>query len=251
MRVHTALVNSIRNGEYKVGSMLPPESELTKMFSVSRTTIRKAVNLLSNEQYVYVKQGRGTEVISNCGRMREQDRVRFHNVRGITEKLLSNSDTLRSSAANITFEPAPFRVAKALEINVEDPVYKVQRLSFIDDDIPFMYKMNYLRTDVVNGLEKFDNEVFDLYSLLADEFNVVFDRGSETVTAVCADFVDAKIFNIKVGDPLLLFKRYAYTADKPMEYCEMKLRPEYYELSFIMQGAPGYISDFMGSGLGD
>ena len=46
-QVYDALLEKIEKKEYPTGSLLPAEPELEKMFQVSRTTVRKAVELLS------------------------------------------------------------------------------------------------------------------------------------------------------------------------------------------------------------
>lgn len=57
--------DSIINGIYPVGSLLPTESELEEQFKVSKITIRKAIELLENDGYVHKKSGKGTTVLSN------------------------------------------------------------------------------------------------------------------------------------------------------------------------------------------
>lgn len=55
----------IFSGKYPVGSMLPTEVELEKLFNVSKITVRKAIELLASEEYVQKKSGKGTTVLSN------------------------------------------------------------------------------------------------------------------------------------------------------------------------------------------
>ena len=62
-KVYTELKRQIKDGGYPAGTLLPTESELEAQFSVSRTTVRKAVSLLAGEGYLSVRQGRGTEVL--------------------------------------------------------------------------------------------------------------------------------------------------------------------------------------------
>ena len=57
--------DSIINGIYPIGSLLPTETEFEKQFKVSKITIRKAIELLENDGYVTKKSGKGTTVISN------------------------------------------------------------------------------------------------------------------------------------------------------------------------------------------
>ena len=57
--------DSIINGIYPVGSLLPTETEFENQFNVSKITIRKAIELLEMDGYVSKKSGKGTTVISH------------------------------------------------------------------------------------------------------------------------------------------------------------------------------------------
>src|SRR5512137_610788 len=61
--VYDSLKNQIETEDYKVGDFLPPEPELQKTFRVSRTTVRKAVEMLAQQGFVYIRQGKGTQVL--------------------------------------------------------------------------------------------------------------------------------------------------------------------------------------------
>lgn len=61
----------IRLGNYSSDDKLPTEYELSLRFSVSRQTIRQALQSLKNEGVVYQKQGSGT-FINKSGAQREQ-----------------------------------------------------------------------------------------------------------------------------------------------------------------------------------
>ena len=61
-KCYNKLKSDIDNNVYPIGSYLPTEDELGKMFSVSRTTVRHAIDLLVKDKRIKVKQGAGTEV---------------------------------------------------------------------------------------------------------------------------------------------------------------------------------------------
>ena len=61
-QMYTSLKKDIKEGKYKPGTFLPTESEMETAYHVSRTTVRKAIGLLTNEGYLSVTQGRGTQV---------------------------------------------------------------------------------------------------------------------------------------------------------------------------------------------
>ena len=66
--------DSIINGIYPVGSLLPTETEFENQFNVSKITIRKAIELLEMDGYVSKKSGKGTTVIK-IGRASCRERV--------------------------------------------------------------------------------------------------------------------------------------------------------------------------------
>lgn len=54
------LKQRIVDGVYKPGEKLPSENELSSTYHVSRQTVRKAIEILTNAGYVYAEHGRGT-----------------------------------------------------------------------------------------------------------------------------------------------------------------------------------------------
>ena len=64
-QVADELEKMISQGVYPVGSKIPTEPELTQMFSVSRNTLREAIQSLTSAGILTVKQGDGTYVRSN------------------------------------------------------------------------------------------------------------------------------------------------------------------------------------------
>ena len=63
IKIYDKLKSAIKGGTYPPGSFLPTEQELETLYQVSRTTIRKAVKLLSDEGILSVRQGCGTMVM--------------------------------------------------------------------------------------------------------------------------------------------------------------------------------------------
>ena len=78
-KCYNKLKSDIDNNVYPIGSYLPTEDELGKMFSVSRTTVRHAIDLLVKDKRIKVKQGAGTQVI-NPKERELTNFSKFHNV---------------------------------------------------------------------------------------------------------------------------------------------------------------------------
>jgi len=59
------LSRMILEGSIKKGEMLPSESQLCKLFGVSRTTVRSALGVLARRKIIYTRHGKGSVVISD------------------------------------------------------------------------------------------------------------------------------------------------------------------------------------------
>lgn len=60
--VYEHIFSKIISGEYPVDSKLPPETELAKVFSVSRPVVREALAKLRDDGVIYSRQGSGSVV---------------------------------------------------------------------------------------------------------------------------------------------------------------------------------------------
>jgi len=228
-KVYLSLKKDIREGRYPTGSLLPTEYELELEFAVSRTTIRKAIGLLSSEGYVKKKQGYGTEVLDYS----------------TTQKLnylTSTSETLKAKGVKVTTRgmvisivKASQTVSEALEISEGSKVYMIQRVQ-LADGVPIAIMVNYLKLNEVAGIEEFVGTFTGLYEFLENQYHIILKSAHEKLSAISADFTESQILQIPVGAPLLLSKRITYTEKGPLDYSISKLIGDRYEYSVSMEG---------------
>lgn len=228
-KVYIEIKNNIRNGIYKPGALLPTEPELEKMFSVSRTTVRKAVSLLVDDGYLKVKQGRGTEVVDLTSIQR------LNKITSITETLTQKGYNVTTQGMCIERIMAAEDVAAALEIAVGDVVYKIQRVQ-CTNDIPIAIMVNYIKMEAAPGLDKYINQFTSLYSFLEKQYHIVFKDATEHIFAMAADFNESQILRIPFASPLLCSKRITHNEQGPFEYAIIKLIAEKYEYSVYLRG---------------
>nr|WP_220185842.1 trehalose operon repressor [Paenactinomyces guangxiensis] len=63
MTIYQDFVEQIEQGRLPVNTRLPSENELAKMYDTSRETVRKALNLLSQNGYIHKIKGKGSFVL--------------------------------------------------------------------------------------------------------------------------------------------------------------------------------------------
>ena len=65
LQLYDILKRKIESGGWSVGSQIPTEEDLCKMFNVSRATVRTAILELVRQGYLKRQQGKGTFIFRN------------------------------------------------------------------------------------------------------------------------------------------------------------------------------------------
>lgn len=119
MIMYNSLKEDIKKGVYPVGDLLPIEAELENLFSVSRTTVRRAMEILAREGFVEIKQGRGTMVLNF------KTKQNLNQVTSVTESLRRKGYSVRTKSMYIDTVYATFQLAEELKINQGDLLARV------------------------------------------------------------------------------------------------------------------------------
>lgn len=236
-KCYNKLKSDIDNNVYPIGSYLPTEDELGKMFSVSRTTVRHAIDLLVKDKRIKVKQGAGTQVI-NPKERELTNFSKFHNVIDI-HTLFPDDAALTISGTWIDRIPASNQVARALDLNEGTEVFRLQRVVSSNEQ-PVIIQTNYIRIDFFPDLDTYREQLVDLYYFIQKHYGIKFETGEEHINISSADFLDAQILNIKPGSPIFFNTRTAHCSLGPMEYLEARIRPDLCHFVVRMKEPPAW-----------
>lgn len=229
IKVHNDIKNLITGGTYPAGTLLPPEPKLEKQFGVSRTTIRRAVELLARAGCVEVKQGRGTIVL---------DYNINQNISGITsisQTLLKKGYDVKPRKIYMEHVIADKTVANALDINVGTALTRLQRVQ-LADEVPIAIMENYINPDMVEGIERFNNNFTSLYKLLEAKYELKLDGSIDKITAKVADFTESEMLQVPLGSALIVMRRVTYFKGIPMTYDYLRIRADKYQFEIDIQG---------------
>ena len=154
--IYDKLKSAIKGGTYPPGSFLPTEQELETLYQVSRTTIRRAVKLLSDEGILSVRQGCGTMV------MDIRTTQNYNQVTSVTESLRKRGYDVTTGSMMIDVIPASRDIAADLFIPEGTPVARIQRLQLADGR-PVTLMENYIEYAKVPGIEQHSGHFVALY----------------------------------------------------------------------------------------
>lgn len=193
--VETLLKEKIQQGKLLVGDYLPSENELCSDFSVTRTTVRKALDNLLREGYIEKQQGKGSRV------KERRHSLGLLNVKGFSEAVGENVHTLflqepsfRSWNADISFELSD-NEKKTRCIHFE-------RLRSVGND-PVMLENNWFSQ---SGLKDFNGREFiegSFFKTLSQKYLIEITGSEQELRAEYANERTAEFLKIKTGAPIL------------------------------------------------
>ena len=75
--VYNRLYQDLIDGVYEKDSLLPSENVLAAAYKVSRNTLRQALTILTQDGFIYKRQGKGTFVSYDCHREERKNLYNF------------------------------------------------------------------------------------------------------------------------------------------------------------------------------
>jgi len=227
IKVHNAIKDLIAERAYLPGTLLPSEPELEKQYNVSRTTIRRAIEMLARAGYVEVKQGRGTMVL---------DYNINQNISGITsisQTLLKKGYDVKPRKIYMERINADKTIANALEIKEGCLLTRLQRVQ-LADEIPIAIMENYINPEMVENIEQYDNNFTSLYKLLENQYQYKLESSIDKITAKVADFIESEMLQIPLGSALILMRRVTFFKGIPITYDYIRIRADKYQFEIDM-----------------
>ncbi|HCM85226.1 MULTISPECIES: GntR family transcriptional regulator [Enterococcus] len=171
LEIAEKIKEDIFSGKYPVGTMLPSEPELERLFDVSKITVRKAIELLAADEYVEKKSGKGTTVLSERPYNKLSKAISF-------TQILENSNLsvkkMILDVKKITLDESQ----KAYEYFGSEAIW-FQRMYLLDDK-PYICFDHYLPV----GLKRFTKEDLEQESL----YRILYQNGLE-IERFMDDFV--------------------------------------------------------------
>lgn len=211
--IYEDIKHKIQTGEYPVGSQLPDEYSFCDQYGCSRMTVKKALDMLVEEGYVYRKQGQGTFVLSQ--------KVRNGSIE-ISERDLSGftrSSHGHGSTKIIHFKLifATKEIAEKLDIQENEPVYDILRVRLYDNE-PYVLEHTYMAPSVIPGITE-DILNKSVYTYIEQTLGKRIGSAHKTSFADVSNKQDQQELGLKPVEPVLVVEQIAYLENGvPFEY---------------------------------
>lgn len=200
----------ISKEEYRNGKLLPREVDLSEQLSISRNTLRQAINTLVNEGLLIRKKGVGTTVAPPRVLSEARNWLSF------SQEMKAMGLEVHNFEHHLLWSFPTNEMASFFNIAPEHRILWLRRLRG-KRDLPFVFFVSAFNPKIgLTGNEDFNRP---LYEILEKDYGVVVRRSKEEVSAARADDFIAGKLEINPGDPILIRKRFVYDVnDQPVEY---------------------------------
>lgn len=210
----------------------PSEFELMEKYNSSRTTVRRAMQMLRDQGIIVSQRGRGTEIVTNFkSDSRKGQGARVSEISDVKFNFVSSpSPVLSSSEPLVDIVPADAEEAEALKVEIGEGIYRVRWLHFADG-VPYLYLTNFIRLDFAPDLQLYTSHLTALYPLLEKHWGLVFSDADEIFMPAVSDFISSRLLEIPEGTPIMLLKRTAQCQKGPLEFSRSLLRSDLIQIS--------------------
>lgn len=203
--IYDDLAGEIISGNFEVGSYLPSEPQLSDYYEVSRETIRKALNLLTQEGMIQKIRGKGSLVLGQPIST-DADSLVLPTTPKKTRQLP------QSNYKVIEFSPVMLSVKQF----IHDPNEVLDSLSFykigqvcLVNKTPSFLKYTYLVSELFPNLAE-EDIVGNLDEFLQARNEQPLGFIKREIIIESADFLDAQYLEIQAGDPLGVINEKTY-----------------------------------------
>lgn len=222
------LVSKIKNNTWAVDSKIPTERQLCDMYKVSRITVRKALEEMEREGYLYRKQGKGTFV--TAPRI-EQRLSKFYS---FSEEIKKMGYAPSAQILDFSVISADESLAEHLKIEKGSMLYSIKRLRLANND-PFALETSYIPYDLCPDLKADEISLKGLYNSIRSKYGIIPDEATETFEAILISKEDALHFHLKKNSPGLYLERITTADGRIVEYCNSIIRGDRYKYKVVLK----------------
>lgn len=227
MQVMNYYIPLIKSGKLKDGDKMPTEEEICSLFSISRITVRRALEGLRLGGYIYKVQGKGSFVTT------KKTGFQLNHLKGFTEEMKTLGKEPASKIISLDIITPDEKVAGILNLDTSQKIYRLVRLRCADGSpiaiekvhLPF-YRFPTLSSHNLSG---------SLYEILQLNYGCESSRGNQEIRAGLASLEEAELLEITPGAAVLHINRTTYETDEiPYEYVESTYRGDQYQFQVTL-----------------
>ena len=213
LHIADELRSRITNGELRPGNSLPSERALSEQFEASRITVRRALDILGEEDLIERRRGRGGGTFIKS----TPPTVELNRMEGFLPQLRARGRTVESQVLVTNLVSAHNEIADELQLEPRSQVFRLVRLRKVSG-VPMLIEDSFFPISVAPDL--LDQDLTgSLYELLTRRYNVKPAHKREIISPEIPTSWEQKKLQLRPNQPILRVKRTTFGGnDTPIEF---------------------------------
>jgi len=190
IQLKNIIKGEIFNGEISQGEMIPSETQLAERYSITRTTVRRALSELVHENLIRKEHGKGT----------------FVSLKPISYSMWNFSSFTDYVQKKGKIPTSKILTAEVVMIDGHE-FYRLERARGVkeDDKIQFLtVDTSLIPLDLFPGIMAYDFEKRSLYDVMRREYGIAPNIVEISIKPHIIDQRIAQVFGVKESTPLLM-----------------------------------------------
>jgi GntR family transcriptional regulator len=201
---------------------LPSENEMCSLYSVTRATVRHALDLLEREGLVYRRKGKGTF-------LRRRVQLDLARLCSTTKDMQARGWVPGTRLLGARLVTATVHIQRQLRVTDAPQVWEINRLRLADGE-PISLQWSYVSAQRAPRLDEHDL-AGSLYDTLHAAYGIELRTAEQVIRTRMATDEEALILEIPAGAPVFVIDRTSFDQnEKPVEYLHALWRGDRYDL---------------------
>lgn len=202
LQIAQDLLRGIRDGEYPVGSMLPPEMQLCDHYGASRFTVREALRWLTDHRLIDRRRGAGTTVKSA-----ELSPSFVYRLSSLSDILKYPADTYRENLVSGLVQVDP-QLSSTIGSSIGQEWYRIGGLRKSDGSVqPICWSDIYVLPEFAELIADEVTAREPVFERIERERGVVIANAQIRIFASSIEGEMARLLRVADGSPALTFVR--------------------------------------------
>jgi len=223
-QIFLLLRDEIISGQRPLGTLVPTEQELSRIYGVSRITTRRALDELAQSRLVERKRGVGTRVI-----FQPPSPPIEASIEHALESLLTLGRNTKVELVELIEEEAEAPVTYSLALQPREKVIRAVRIRWLEGQ-PLGCVVSYVPSRLGASFTRAELESTPMLRLL-EMAGMKIGTASQTVSATTADATLANMLDVEIRAPILRITRTVYNeAGEAILFTLARYRSDRYQI---------------------
>lgn len=219
--LYQQLAHSIKKAvdeqKLKENDKIPAENEFCKIYDLSRTTVRQALDILEKDGYIYKLRGKGSYVSTPKIYQNRSSFSKFY------DDMRSLGKVPVSKIISLKIKVADAYVREKMQLEENEMLCQIKWIRYGNNE-PLIYETINLNYKLVDGIEMKELTDKKLYDILSEEYGIKMTHGKELFYPCKLDINEAKNLGLKENDLGMKVERIVFQGKDVVEYTTSTVR---------------------------